>query len=82
MREFGRDLKVVLGLGDSDHCCFFSPMVDRECEKGKPQLIIEIYDGFFHALKRTSVCSKHWKHFLEGDINLFNSTIEFPLGLA
>lgn len=82
MRGFGRDLKIIVGLGDSDYCCFFSPMVDRECEKGKPQLIVEIYDGFFHALKRTSVCSNHWKHLLEGDINLFNSTIEFPLGLA
>jgi hypothetical protein len=81
MKGFGRDLRVILGLGDSDHCCFSSFMVATQCEEGKPQLIVEIYDGFFHALKRTSICSKHWKHFLEGDINLFNSTIEFPLGL-
>lgn len=82
MRGFGRDLRVVLGIGDSDRCCFFSPMVATECAEGKSQLIVEIYDGFFQALKRTSVCSKHSKHFLAGDINLFNSTIEFPLGLA
>jgi hypothetical protein len=53
-----------------------------DCEQEKPQLIVEIYDGFLHALKRTSVCSKHWKRFSEGDINLFSSSIEFQLGLA
>lgn len=82
MRGFGRDLQVILGLGNTDNCCFFSPLVDMDCEKGKPQLIVEIYDSFFHALKRTSVCSKHWERYSEGDINLFNSSIEFSLGLA
>jgi hypothetical protein len=82
MRGFGRDLQLIVGLGNIDNCCFFSPLVDMDCEEGKPQLVVEIYEGFFHALKRTSVCSKHWERYCEGDINLFSSSIEFSLGLA
>jgi len=82
MKEFGRDLQIILGMGNRSNCCFFSPMVDMDCIEGKPYLIIEIYDGFFHTLKRTSICPKHWRYYTEGDINFFNPTIEFSLGLA
>ncbi len=80
MKCFGRDLQVILGMGNTNNCCFYNPSVDMNCEK--PHLIVEIYDGFFHALKCTSICSKHWKRYSEGEINLFNTSVDFSLGLA
>jgi len=82
MNEFGRSLQCMIGMGNARRCCFSSPLVDMSCEAGKPYLIVEIHDNFFHALKRTAICARHWKRYCEGDINLFDSSVEFRLGLA
>jgi len=82
MGRFGRDLRITWGLGKKDHCCFSSPLVVSDCNKSEPPLSIEIYEGFFPVLKRTSVCSNHWKYYLEAEVDLFDPRVQFQFGLA
>ena len=82
IKEQGRGLEVLMGIGEGGDCCFCSPMIATQCAKGTQPLIIEIYDGFFQTLNRTFICREHWKHMVEGEMNLFTSVNGFPLGLA
>jgi len=82
MRGFGRDLRVVWGFEKSAHCLFSSHLVLSDCDESDPPLTIEIYEGFFKVLKRTTICSNHWKHYLEAEVNLFDPKVQFQFGLA
>jgi hypothetical protein len=82
MGGFGRDLRITWGHAKKDQCYFSSPFVASDCDKSEPPLRIEIYEGFFQVLKRTSVCSNHWKYYLEAEVDFFNPRIEFHFGLA
>jgi hypothetical protein len=78
MQRHGRDLWTTLGFEASN--CFYISALDPSCHEQTPKLIVEIYDGFFHSLKRTSICSNHLKQYSLGKVNLLSPEVRFPLG--
>ena len=81
MKNFGRSLEVVVGLGKHERCHLISPLVRPDHSEGEKQLIFEVYDGFFQSLKYTSICSRHWDYWCEADSNPMNDKAEIFLGL-
>jgi hypothetical protein len=79
MQGARRDLWATLGFEDTRDC-FYLGGPGSACHAQTPKLTVELYDGFFHSLKRTCICSNHLKQYLLGKVNLLSPEVEFALG--
>lgn len=81
MISMGRDLHLTAAIVESAPCFQRSPLVQSEHVDG-PALLVRLTDRFTGGVTHTAVCSRHWNHMSEGDVDVMNSEPWILLGLA